>query len=156
MMIMARKKVSPRDKAIAFFVTVIFFLSLVVAFEGANVAVVVALVVVVALFIFLIFVWSGLLSWLLRRRRGNTPGGYKIRKPIPNTIRLQVYSRANHRCENPACSYSSNVDIHHIDGNPSNSDINNLIALCPNCHKACEIGKYPLSLQYSWIWEKRK
>lgn len=32
------------------------------------------------------------------------------------------------------CNYAEVLDVHHIDENHSNSEINNLIVLCPNCH----------------------
>ena len=44
------------------------------------------------------------------------------------------------KCMNPDCcwDWSKNsgvsLEVHHIDGNPNNNIISNVILLCPNCH----------------------
>lgn len=44
------------------------------------------------------------------------------------------------KCENPQCGISTwherpiTCQLHHIDGNPLNNSLENLIMLCPNCH----------------------
>lgn len=43
-------------------------------------------------------------------------------------------------CEKPL------VQIHHIDGNPSNNDPNNLIPLCGTCHNLVEVKVYGVRL----------
>ena len=40
------------------------------------------------------------------------------------------------------CGFDAVVEIHHIDGNHKNSDINNLTGLCPNHHKMVHMLKY--------------
>lgn len=45
------------------------------------------------------------------------------------------------------CGYSEEVDIlevHHIDENRQNNNLENLIILCPNCHKKLTLHKYKL------------
>lgn len=34
------------------------------------------------------------------------------------------------------------VDVHHLDGNHHNNDVNNLVPLCPNHHMAIHTKKY--------------
>jgi hypothetical protein len=53
-------------------------------------------------------------------------------------IKLLKEKAKKHQCEN--CGLESwqggkiPIELHHIDGNPKNNDINNLQILCPNCH----------------------
>ena len=42
--------------------------------------------------------------------------------------------RCTHGKDGKRASIKSGGQIHHKDGNPSNSNINNLIALCQKCH----------------------
>lgn len=37
-------------------------------------------------------------------------------------------------CEKPENSEFTPCELHHIDGNPENHSLSNLILLCPNCH----------------------
>ncbi|MGD8780720.1 MAG: HNH endonuclease signature motif containing protein [Ignavibacteria bacterium] len=55
----------------------------------------------------------------------------KKRKNIPPKIKSELLKEFNHKC---AICGTDKPHIHHIDENPSNNDINNLIPLCPNCH----------------------
>lgn len=84
------------------------------------------------------------------RRLGNQT---KIRVPVPSSIRQQVYDRSGSRCEHPRCSYSGKPHIHHIDEDPSNNSLNNLIAVCPNCHSRIHDGAFSVDAQRSWITE---
>ena len=84
------------------------------------------------------------------RRLGNPP---KVRVSIPTFTRQQVYARSKGRCERPRCSYGGKVHIHHIDGNPSNNSLANLIAVCPNCHSRIHDGAFSVDAQRSWITE---
>lgn len=60
----------------------------------------------------------------------------KIRTRIPqvNKIRAELQKEINSVC--PFCTNDEvgHFEIHHIDENPSNNEINNLILLCPTCH----------------------
>ena len=45
------------------------------------------------------------------------------------------------------CNYNEDVsilEVHHIDENRKNNKLENLIILCPNCHKKLTIHKYKL------------
>ena len=53
------------------------------------------------------------------------------RKAIPKKVKDAVLKEFDHRCAICACD---RPQIHHIDENHTNNDINNLLPLCPNCH----------------------
>jgi hypothetical protein len=55
----------------------------------------------------------------------------KKREAIPKPVREQVLGEYKHRC---AICNGDRPQLHHIDENPSNYNIINLIPLCPNCH----------------------
>jgi hypothetical protein len=54
-----------------------------------------------------------------------------MRTTIPEGIKAEVLSRSNNRC--CVCQVPF-VQIHHIDCDPTNNDMDNLAPLCPNCH----------------------
>lgn len=55
----------------------------------------------------------------------------KTRVPITKLAREQVLAEFNHRC---AICGTDRPQIHHIDENPANNQLHNLLPLCPNCH----------------------
>jgi len=55
----------------------------------------------------------------------------KDRISMTKVIKDALFKEYHHRC---AICNSENPHIHHIDDDPSNNDIMNLIPLCPNCH----------------------
>jgi hypothetical protein len=59
----------------------------------------------------------------------------KPRPAIKSQIKLQVYDRANSKCENRGCDQTHNLEIHHRDLNRNNNAMGNLVLLCPNHHK---------------------
>ena len=65
------------------------------------------------------------------------------RQAIPAEIKRQILVGAGHRCAIQTCRSSSDVDIHHIipweECKIHGPD--NLIALCPNCHRLADRGK---------------
>ena len=66
------------------------------------------------------------------------PGHYKTGK---FSYRQKALKSLNRVCAR--CGYDEYVEIlqvHHIDGNRDNNNINNLIILCPNCHALCTKG----------------
>ena len=63
------------------------------------------------------------------------------RKSIPEKLRIEVMSKANNRC---CVCQTPFFQIHHLDGDPSNNDPDNLAPLCPNCHDQADL-KRPLS-----------
>lgn len=60
----------------------------------------------------------------------------KLRTPIPqlNKVRANLQQKINSQC--PFCNNTDvgHFEIHHIDENPNNHKIENLILLCPTCH----------------------
>lgn len=50
---------------------------------------------------------------------------------IPKSTKDAVFKEFNHRCS--ICGGDC-PQVHHIDENPSNNDLLNLLPLCPNCH----------------------
>jgi hypothetical protein len=64
------------------------------------------------------------------------------RKKIPADIRRAVLIEASHRCAIPRCQNSANIDLHHIDpwGKCKEHKAENLIVLCPNCHRLAHDG----------------
>jgi hypothetical protein len=61
------------------------------------------------------------------------------RPPIPADLRRRVLVEAGHRCAIPTCRYIE-VDIHHIIPweRCQKHEYENLIALCPNCHRRAD------------------
>jgi len=66
----------------------------------------------------------------------------KKRTSIPLKLRNKLFDEVQSKCPNPDCDSSgiSVLEIHHMDGDPSNNDENNLIAICSNCHTQAEKG----------------
>ncbi len=67
--------------------------------------------------------------------------GKKKRIPISKEIKNKVYDIAGGKCQE--CGKKGNLKIHHIDGNPSNNRITNLILLCGNHHDDADKGVIP-------------
>jgi hypothetical protein len=63
----------------------------------------------------------------------------EVRPPIPTEIRRRVLVEAGHRCAIPTCRYID-VDVHHIIpwAKCRLHEYENLIALCPNCHRRAD------------------
>ncbi len=53
------------------------------------------------------------------------------RENIPKKIKEALLDEYDHRC---AICGGDRPHLHHVDENPSNNDIYNLLPLCPNCH----------------------
>jgi hypothetical protein len=80
------------------------------------------------------------------------------RPPIPTDIRRRVLVEAGHRCAIPTCRYIE-VDVHHIVpwAQSQAHEYDNLIALCPNCHRRADRGEidrkslrlYKLNLRFT-------
>jgi hypothetical protein len=64
------------------------------------------------------------------------------RPPIPADIRRRVLVEAGHRCAIPTCRYIE-VDVHHIVPwtQCQAHEYDNLIAICPNCHRRSDRGE---------------
>ncbi len=65
---------------------------------------------------------------------------HRIRIPKENKIRAELQKEIGSNC--PFCENSEvgHFEIHHIDENPSNNEIGNLILLCPVCHSKITKG----------------
>ena len=63
------------------------------------------------------------------------------RSKIPTNLKRRVLIEAGHRCAIPTCR-NINVDIHHIVPFEEclKHEYQNLIALCPNCHRLAHNG----------------
>lgn len=48
-------------------------------------------------------------------------------------LSLELYRQITQFCV--SCSFSKIVELHHLDGDKKNNSSNNLVGLCPNCHK---------------------
>lgn len=60
--------------------------------------------------------------------------GRKLRLPLSDALRKEVLEIREYRCS--VCGYISiHNQIHHVDGDPSNNEIENLDVLCYECHK---------------------
>lgn len=74
-------------------------------------------------------------------------GNKKIRKTIPQEkkIRAVLQKEINSQC--PFCPSEDvgHFEIHHIDEDPSNNEINNLLLLCPTCHSKITKGDIKIS-----------
>lgn len=64
------------------------------------------------------------------------------RPPIPAELRRRVLVEAGHRCAIPTCRHIQ-IDIHHIIpwAQRQAHEYDNLIALCPNCHRRADVGE---------------
>lgn len=64
------------------------------------------------------------------------------RPAIPAALRRRVLVEAGHRCAIPTCRYID-VDVHHIIPweKCKKHEYENLIALCPNCHRRAGQGE---------------
>lgn len=65
----------------------------------------------------------------------------KIRTPIPEEVQKAVLEEAGERCCMPDCGSTTDLVIHHIDGNPSNHDLANLLVMCAVCHGRTNTGE---------------
>jgi len=64
------------------------------------------------------------------------------RSSMPAEVKRRVLLEAGHRCAIPTCRYIE-VDIHHIIPweTCKEHEYENLIALCPNCHRRADRGE---------------
>ncbi len=73
---------------------------------------------------------------------GEHRGASGDRPPIPAELRRSVMTEAGHRCAIHTCRYP-NADVHHIVpwSKCREHKAENLIALCPNCHRRADLGE---------------
>jgi hypothetical protein len=74
------------------------------------------------------------------------------RKSLPIDVRQQVLHEAGYKCANPVCKHMLTLDIHHLvpisENGPDSMD--NLPALCPNCHTMHHRGEIPKQSLIAW------
>ena len=74
------------------------------------------------------------------------------RSKIAETIRQVVLLEAGYKCANPTCRHILTLELHHIvwvkDG--GGNDLDNLLALCPNCHSLHTKGHIPARAILAW------
>jgi hypothetical protein len=63
----------------------------------------------------------------------------KTRTPIPKNIKNKVRKRARGACE--WCRERVELDFHHKDNDPSNHSMDNVVLICPNCHRGIHAAK---------------
>jgi hypothetical protein len=63
------------------------------------------------------------------------------RIPIPQSVKRQLLIEAGFKCSIPNCPIQvPTIHFHHIDENPSNNDISNILILCPTHHQMVTSG----------------
>lgn len=78
----------------------------------------------------------------------------KIRTRIPqeSKVRAILQQEINSKCPNCESTEVGHFEIHHIDENPNNNKIENLILLCPICHS--KITKKDILIDEVMLWKK--
>lgn len=74
------------------------------------------------------------------------------RKSIPVGTQRAVLIECGYRCATPTCGQILTLDIHHLDYvcEGGSNDPENLIALCPNCHRLHHSGVIPTDALRVW------
>lgn len=67
----------------------------------------------------------------------------ELQRNIPVELRRRLLIESGHRCSIPQCGHNANLDIHHIKpwSEYKEHSFENLIVLCPNCHRLVHDGK---------------
>jgi HNH endonuclease len=75
-----------------------------------------------------------------------------VRTRIPDATRALVLLEAGYKCANPTCRHILTLELHHIvwvkDG--GENEVDNLLALCPNCHSLHTHGHIPVQAIVTW------
>lgn len=81
----------------------------------------------------------------MSKTENQSPKRPKQRKSVSALTSKKLYQEADNRC--PFCGVAevAVLEIHHIDGDPSNSKIENLIVVCGNCHSKITSGEISLA-----------
>lgn len=71
---------------------------------------------------------------------------------VPRAVRIEVLHEAGYRCAVPTCRGIITLDIHHINyvSEGGTNSPENLIALCPTCHRYHHTGIYLRSSIRAW------
>ncbi|MBI5398716.1 hypothetical protein HZB03_04600 [Candidatus Woesearchaeota archaeon] len=78
---------------------------------------------------------------VLKNMKKGERKGKKTRVPTSPALKNKVYYVAGGKCQE--CGKKGNLKIHHIDENPSNNNITNLVLLCGNHHDDADKGVIP-------------
>lgn len=65
----------------------------------------------------------------------------KKRISIPKEIQRKLLVECGHQCSVPFCFEKSNLEFHHINGDPSDNRESNVVVFCPNHHVMADRGK---------------
>lgn len=71
-----------------------------------------------------------------------------------NTYRVKALKRYPNKCANIECNWYEDtriLEVHHIDSNRKNNSLDNLIILCPICHRKITLGYYELKNRHKLI-----
>lgn len=74
-----------------------------------------------------------------------------------SNYRTNAFNEYLHQCS--VCGWNEDEDcleVHHIDENRDNNSLDNLIILCPNCHRKLTSGKYLLVDRQQIIKKKKE
>ena len=74
------------------------------------------------------------------------------RKTLSIDTKTRVLHQAGYVCGNPVCRCIITLDMHHLDPvcEGGADDPDNLIALCPNCHRRHHNGEIPKTSLRAW------
>lgn len=70
--------------------------------------------------------------------------------------RLKAFDNYEHKCY--ICNWDEDeriLEVHHIDENRQNNSLDNLIILCPTCHRKITLGYYSLDLENKKLIENK-
>jgi hypothetical protein len=65
----------------------------------------------------------------------------KERIPIPQGIKRELLVECGHKCSVHRCNEKTALEFHHINGNPSDNRVSNIIVLCANHHHLADSGE---------------
>ncbi|MCD4805645.1 MAG: HNH endonuclease, partial [Desulfobacterales bacterium] len=65
----------------------------------------------------------------------------KIRSTIPAEIKRSLFIECGFKCSMPRCEHEQGLQIHHINGDPNNNELENLIVLCSVHHSLATNNK---------------
>lgn len=65
----------------------------------------------------------------------------KQRTAIPKDTRRRLLIEAGYCCSMPGCTQATALDFHHIDGDCTNHEFDNLLVLCSNHHRLATSGQ---------------
>lgn len=74
------------------------------------------------------------------------------KKDIPMSVKRSVLMEAGYMCANPRCRTILALDLHHMEhvADGGGDTFDNLIALCPNCHRLHHRGEIPSEAIKVW------